>query len=196
MDPQALNITIISAAANGLTKKLFEPLWDDLHDQLSQRGIGIHGVWIADQVHQGESAVLNEEKLGNDPCWHDHSRDMLHMVNLFRDQMPRPLIGIGHSMGGQQLAHLALMHPHLLSLLVLVDPVIQESGGANEKIPSINLLSQMSAARRDLWPSRQEAANAFQRSKSFQAWNSRVLDRWIQHSLRDLPTMCTPNLKA
>ena len=32
VDPQVLNITIIGAAANGLTKEMFEPLWDDLHD--------------------------------------------------------------------------------------------------------------------------------------------------------------------
>ena len=55
--------------------------------------------------------------------------------------MPRPLVGIGHSMGGQQLAHLALMHPRLLSLLVLVDPVIQKSRGANQEMHYINLLS-------------------------------------------------------
>lgn len=33
----------------------------------------------------------------------DHGRDLLHMINHFRDQMPRPLIGIGHSMGGNHM---------------------------------------------------------------------------------------------
>ena len=187
VDPGALNITIIGAAANGLTKELFEPLWDDLYRHLQRLGIGIHGVWIADQVHQGESSILNENKLGNDPCWNDHSRDMLHIINHFREQMPRPLVGIGHSMGGQQLANLALIHPRLLSLLVLIDPVILR------RTPDVNLLSQMSAARRDLWPSRAEAASAIRRSKSFQKWDSRVLDRWVKHSLRDLPTLIYPD---
>lgn len=35
--------------------------------------------------------------------WYDHSRDLLHMVNHFRDEMPRPIIGVGHSMGCAQL---------------------------------------------------------------------------------------------
>lgn len=35
--------------------------------------------------------------------WYDHSRDLLHMVNVFRDEMSRPLIGVGHSMGCAQL---------------------------------------------------------------------------------------------
>lgn len=186
VDPSALNITIIGAAANGLTKELFEPLWDDLYRHLQRLGIGIHGVWIADQVHQGESSVLNESKLGNDPCWNDHSRDMLSMINHFRREMPRPLVGIGHSMGGQQLASLALIHPRLLSLLVLIDPVILR------RAPHINLLSQMSAARRDTWPSRAEAASAIRKSKSVQKWDNRVLDRWMKYNLRDLPTLLYP----
>lgn len=35
--------------------------------------------------------------------WFDHSRDLLNMVNHFRDSMSRPIIGIGHSMGCTQL---------------------------------------------------------------------------------------------
>lgn len=35
--------------------------------------------------------------------WTDHSRDLLHMINHFRAQMPHPLIGIGHSIGPAQL---------------------------------------------------------------------------------------------
>lgn len=52
----------------------------------------------------------------NDKClyglhlasWFDHPRDLLHMINHFRNQMPRPLVGIGHSMGGNNLW--ALIH--------------------------------------------------------------------------------------
>lgn len=41
------------------------------------------------------------------PCvlasWLDHPRDLLHFINLKRDEMPRPIVGIGHSFGGAQL---------------------------------------------------------------------------------------------
>ena len=33
----------------------------------------------------------------------DGSRDLLHMINHFRDEMPRPLMGVGHSLGETQL---------------------------------------------------------------------------------------------
>ena len=35
--------------------------------------------------------------------WWDHSRDLLHLINVFSDQMPRPIVGLGHSLGGTQM---------------------------------------------------------------------------------------------
>lgn len=92
----------------------------------SKRGnFAIRSIWIADVASQGRSYVLNEDNLGNDreaglassnhsrmltllllhkASWLDHARDLLYMINHFRDQMPRPLIGIGHSMGGAQMS--------------------------------------------------------------------------------------------
>lgn len=44
--------------------------------------------------------------------WSDHARDMLYMINHFRQDMPRPLVGIGHSMGGNNLYdHSLLIEP-------------------------------------------------------------------------------------
>jgi alpha-beta hydrolase superfamily lysophospholipase len=52
-----------------------------------------------------ESIVCRAEikRLFFPASWFDHSRDLLHLINLKRDEMPRPLVGIGHSMGGAQL---------------------------------------------------------------------------------------------
>ena len=63
----------------------------------------IRSIWIADLAVQGQSGVLNETLIGNDPSWNDHSRDLLHMINLKRDEMPRPIIGLGHSLGANNL---------------------------------------------------------------------------------------------
>ena len=86
------------------------------------RGQAVNSIWIADVATQGESGILNEEKIGKDRAclmllicvcsdslswfeasWNDHPRDLLHMINHFRSEMPRPLVGIGHSMGGNHL---------------------------------------------------------------------------------------------
>lgn len=80
---------------------------------------------MADVAHQGESSVINEDLLGNDrmypsltiltfinkrtfltrttASWFDHPRDLLHLINVKRHEMPRPLVGVGHSMGGAHL---------------------------------------------------------------------------------------------
>ena len=113
------------------------------------------------------------------------------MVNKFRDQMPRPIIGVGHSMGGCQLANLALLHPRLFETLVLVDPVIHQvvtlSGNVSPAVAS--------ARRREVWPSREAAATAFKKSKFYQTWDPRVLERWVEYGLRDMPTKIFPDAK-
>lgn len=180
-------ITIIAAHANGFPKELYEPLWDDLSRALRKQGLAIQGIWIADVAHQGMSGVLNEGKLGNDPSWNDHPRDLLCMINHFRKEMSRPLVGVGHSMGGNHLVKLAYIHPRLMTSLVLIDPVIQSAFPA---APDHARLAspQASAFRRDHWPSRVEAASSFKKSRFYQSWDPRVLDLWIKYGLRSLPT--------
>lgn len=82
-------------------------------------------------------------------------------------------------------AQLALWHPRLLSSLVLIDPILQIPN------PSISLAG-LSTKRRDIWPSRDGAAAKFKQSKFFQAWDPRVLDLWIEHGLRQVPTELYP----
>lgn len=114
------------------------------------------------------------------------------MVNVFRDQMPRPLVGVGHSMGGCQLANLALLHPRLFETLILIDPVIQ---GKVSLVGNVSPAAA-SARRRERWPSREEAATSFKKSKFYQTWDPRVLDRWVQYGLRDVPTSLFPDAKS
>lgn len=77
------------------------------------------------------------------------------------------------------------MHPSLFQGLVLLDPVIQrENPSRKYALPS--------TYRRDLWPSRTEAAQKFQSSSFYQAWDPRVLEKWIEYGLRDLPTALHP----
>ncbi|KAF2210274.1 hypothetical protein CERZMDRAFT_45816 [Cercospora zeae-maydis SCOH1-5] len=183
-DPQPGDVTIIGAHANAFPKELYEPLWDDIHANSKQHGFRIRSIWVADVANQGYSGVHNEKLLGNDPNWNDHARDLLHMINVKRDLMPRPLIGIGHSMGATHIVNLSYIHPRLLTTVILIDPALRSTNSLPGPNPA-----RSSTFRRDVWPSRQEAANAFRASKFYQAWDTRVLDRWVQHGLRDMPTL-------
>ncbi|KAJ5916067.1 hypothetical protein N7504_000082 [Penicillium tannophilum] len=173
-------ITIIGSAGNGSPKEAFEPLWEDLFTILKQKRIPLRGIWIADMSNQGASGVLNEHIQGDQTNWHDHSRDLLHMINHFRDDIPRPIIGVAHSMGCAQIVNLSIIHPRLLSTLILFDPVILDIsfGGPNPGLPS--------SLRRDLWPSAEQAKTAL--SKGLRKWDPRVQERYMKHALRKVPT--------
>ncbi|KAL8694363.1 MAG: hypothetical protein Q9218_001000 [Villophora microphyllina] len=186
-------VTIIGAHANGFPKELYEPFWEDMCRSAERKGLPIRSIWMADVAHQGKSGVLNEDKLGNDPGWFDHARDLLYIINVLRDQMRRPIVGVGHSLGGNVLINLALMHPRLLSGLVLIDPVLDLPTGPRGKAATA-ALSQLSTFRRDYWPSREEAASSFRGSKFYQSWDKRVLDRLVDVGFRDIPTALYPRL--
>jgi len=98
--------------------------------------------------------------------------------------MPRPIVGVGHSMGGAHLTQLALMHPRLIETIILIDPVIQSFFSPTGS----GMPAQSSARRRDRWPSRAAAEEGFKKSRFYQPWDSRVLQRWVQYGLRELPT--------
>lgn len=102
-NPKDGDITFVCAPGIGMVKEIYEPIFEDLARALEQRGMGVRGFWIADPLHSGKSAVLNAGNLGNDICWWDHSRDLLQIVQRFRKQMPRPIVGMGHSIGGARM---------------------------------------------------------------------------------------------
>ncbi|KAL8817569.1 MAG: hypothetical protein Q9223_003632 [Gallowayella weberi] len=185
-------VTIIAAHANGFPKELYEPFWEALCTSSEKRGLHVRSIWMADVVNQGMSSVLNEDKLGNDPSWIDHARDWLYIINMLRDKMPRPIVSVGHSMGGNSMTNLALIHPRLLSGLILIDPVI-EIPSARPRNTAASLLTQLSTFRRDHWPSREEAAASFKKSRYYQSWDERVLNRWLDVGLRETPTSLYPN---
>lgn len=95
-------------------------------------------------------------------------------------------------------AQLCLMHPRLIHTLVLLDPVIQrqttqlDGASLQMNLREIAKTTQLSTHRRDLWPSRQAAAEGFNRSPFYKTWDPRVLSRWVESGLRDLPTAIHP----
>jgi pimeloyl-ACP methyl ester carboxylesterase len=93
--------------------------------------------------------------------------------------------------------YLSLIHPRLFTSLILLDPVIQERSAEIDPSPNAPPnLAQLSTFRRDIWPSRQEAAAGFAKSAFYKAWDKRVLDKWNEYGLRETPTVLQPNSKS
>ncbi|KAF3939443.1 hypothetical protein ABW19_dt0203194 [Dactylella cylindrospora] len=189
-DPKPGDLTLIVAHANGFHKELYEPFFEYLIDEYESRGVKLRGIWCADMHCQGESGVLNEKKLGGDVSWFDHSRDVLSMIMHFPDDIVRPIAGIGHSMGGAQLFRASLIHPTLFTCLIGVDPVIS----AEQAFAPPNNPASMSAKRRDIWESHEDAVKFFKSRPFYQSWDSRVLDIHMKYGLRHVPTAIYPDV--
>ena len=137
-------------------------------------------------THEGASSVHNSESLGDDSNWFDHSRDLLHLINIFRESFPRPVIGLAHSRGCSQIAQLAHIHPRLLSSCIFIEPLML-SGPLPGKNPAY-----FATRRKDLWASRQEAEQDLRKTLPYKAWNPQVFRRYLDVGLRATPTDIYP----
>lgn len=133
--------------------------------------------------------MLNEQKLADGVSWDDHSRDLLHMVNHFRDQMTAPLIGIGHSMGGTQLIGLCRMHPRLFHAVAFLD------GWFASDYQSVDPKGfwKRTTTRKDKFPSTDTVRKTYEKAPLFKSWDQRVFKRYMDVSFRELPTMLHPD---
>lgn len=100
--------------------------------------------------------------------------------------MPQPIVGIGDSQGACELVNLSLMHPRLQSTPVLIEPLIQP-----EAPPGPNAAG-FATVRPDLWPSREVAEQKFRTSRMHSSWDAGVLDGYLKHGLRNVPTALYP----
>jgi hypothetical protein len=76
--------------------------------------------------------------------------------------------------------HLSIIHPRLLSTLVLYEPVIIQTGFGGPN-PSV-----MAVHRRDIWESGAKAESSLRRGLG--KWDSRARDRYLRFGLRSVPT--------
>lgn len=166
-------ITILAAGGLGFEKELYEPLFVELLDRVHVSGFAIRAIWIADLFNTGQSAILNASKLGCDPAWLDHTRDLWAVVNHFRKDMVRPVVGFGHSMGCNQLLYLSHWHPRLFDSLAFVEAGIDPEFGKGITIP----WAYQMLRRRDSWQTREEAERDLVKVNAATGWDARVVTR-------------------
>lgn len=177
---QDSSINIVMAHANGFPKELYEPFIEALFRELPI----IQAVFIHDVIGQGASGVLNAPLLGDEYCWSDSSLDLLFMIhhlrrtNLMDDS---PLVGLGHSMGGCQLAYASLLHHRLFCGLILIEPIIFDH---SLLLGMSNDVTSASMRRRDKWPSKSEARTRFLKSPFYQSWDPVVFEKWMEFGIR------------
>lgn len=134
---------------------------------------------------------------------------MLFMINQFRDQMPRPLVGLGHSCGAVQMqvttlspnnqmantlhrANVSLMHARLFTSMIFLDPGFLKTrtpmGFRGEGPGVVNF----NTWRKDVWPNRSAAASFIRKTSA--DWDPRTIENMIEYGFRNLPTALYPEL--
>ncbi|KZT01785.1 alpha/beta-hydrolase [Laetiporus sulphureus 93-53] len=204
-DPDAL--TLILAHGAGHHKEHWEPVIESLYrlSQRSARGmhrVKIRDVWSMDCPNHGDAAVLNEHTLK----WGYHYfsiEDYARAVHILLsghgsgidvDFSTRRLVGIGHSMGAVALTLCMTYWPKpKIQSFVLIEPMTTPSG--DFELPQNFKAALIAGAekRRDVFPSREEAFAWLRSRANFKAWNPRVLQIYMTHGMRDLPTAEYPD---
>lgn len=188
------DITLVLAHGIGSSKESYEPFFDDLLNQT----LPIRGIWAADVTHHGQSYLLNQEMIGDEPHWLDPARDMLYMVNHFQELMPPPIYGVGLSWGCVNILMMSTFHPRLFAGMILIEPTFEtgrnlQTHGQTAPRPAHENRMAMLSRRRDVWQSREHAKAAFLKSPYYRAFDPRVFEKVLKYDLRDRPTPDAPH---
>lgn len=99
-------------------------------------------------------------------------------ARLWRNKL---IVGVGHSMGGTATTFASTADPSLFSSIILCDPGLPPTS----QVASTSGKAGGALSRRDRWASRPEASEAFLKKEFFRAWDTRVLQKYVQHALKD-----------
>ncbi|KAG4443259.1 hypothetical protein IFR05_001302 [Cadophora sp. M221] len=176
-EPGEGDITIVGGCGNGYLRELYEPFWEDLYHTLSKSSIRIRSIWVPSISNSGSNTHLNPSLIHDPVSVFDHSRDILHLLNVFRSEIVQPIIGIGHSIGAAQLAMASVYHPTLFAGLALMDPIFVPDA----ETASVGRLARFTVTRKREWGSRREAERWCE--GAWREWDGRVRKRWNEFAV-------------
>lgn len=175
----------------------------------AETNVMIDDIWLIDDNNSAASVDLNAGRLGQVQAWRDVARDVLNFVthvlpgvysseekpgwhlkwtqeNGFAFPTP-PVIGLGHSFGGNALVQAAAERPDLFESLFLVDPMTPPHYVPKERWEkegqAVYGLSAGAIRRRTTWPSRAEAAKIMRAQPFYAAWDQVIFDLYVAHGL-------------
>ena len=131
------------------------------------------------------------ERLGHNPefpvtdNWHSLRDELQAEIEKRYD---RPIIGVGHSLGGVLHFLVACQKPELYRQIILLDaPIISRLSSHGLHLLKLTKMidrfspSQMTRSRRNLWKTREEAFLHFKQKPKFDAFDEEVLRDYIEY---------------
>lgn len=154
--------------------------------------------WAIECPNHGQSAVLNDAALRNPQYFRkfgcEKYAEAVHRFMTFGPVLSPPfefkaqrLVGIGHSLGGVAIVILQDLQPSFSFFsVILVEPLLSPQGLEPLRPLQVRLV-QGAYERRDVWPSREDAAEYLEANKHIALWDRRVLELYVRYGLRSHP---------
>ncbi|KAH8920985.1 hypothetical protein BT69DRAFT_367098 [Atractiella rhizophila] len=204
-------ITIILCHANGLHKETWEPFI--YHLVQGHPNLRISEIWALDVVQQGDSAILNEGKIGDVHDSLDYGRDVLHFILRYLPHQPsapsshpyvldptrldvidlsppirqpgRCIVGAGQSIGGAAHSIAISCIPHLYTHLSLFDPSISPRSRPNSAGSERynDLLIYGTLKQKDRWKSLEDARKEVEGRGIWKGWDGEVMKLFWETNL-------------
>ena len=158
------------AHANGFPAKTYTKLFSFIEPRFEIRYLERH-------AHDPKFPVTDG--------WHALKDELRRSIE--RD-FEKPVIGLGHSLGGILHLLVSIENPQLYKQIILLDaPIIGRSSSSGIRVLKVlNLMdrfssSRMTRSRRNLWKSREEAYAHFKAKPKFAAFDHDVLRDYIEY---------------
>ncbi len=137
---------------------------------------------------------------GDAYVWIEFVHDLVSLVErLVAEEGGEPVsFAMGNSFGGLVSAYAAALRPELFRRVAMLDPVIlpppwlleelaarMPGAGPDAFTSRGNPLAAMARARKQIWPSREVAKNAWAGKEMFENWAPEALELYVQEGLAD-----------
>ncbi|KAJ7146732.1 hypothetical protein C8R44DRAFT_598796, partial [Mycena epipterygia] len=186
-------ITLLMFHGLGQHKEQWEPVLEKLFLLQSEKSDfpPIREAWSFDWQSHGESAVLNEEALKDDPksapldLWGSAIAIFMKSDHVNGHK----LVGIGYSSGtvGLMLSTRDFDKCPYLGI-ILVEPSMMDKetwNTSHEEIqPAFNMVANAVKHRRDVWASKEKAHQYFMGKFPWKSWDPRIVGLYVEHALK------------
>jgi len=160
-----------------------------------------YDVWAPDLPGHGDSRWN-----GRIEAWMDLAN--YYIAHLEMNPPGKPMIAMGHSIGGIVIMLMAIQKPHWFKKIILLDPVMLPKGilavirvlkflSLTHTIP----LARAAKRRKNNFQDRATARNHYSRKKIFSRWEPRFLEAYVETCLHEdgkgeFQLSCAPQLES
>ncbi len=165
------------AHANGLPSASYQKLLNALAPQYQIKAIPVLG-------HDPQYPVTNN--------WHHLTRELIHHIET---HCSKPVVGLGHSLGGALTLIVAHQRPDLFEQVILLDvPTLTLTDSLLvQAFKGLGLMDQVTPAkksrtRRTHWPDKESAYQYFREKRLFANFDEQCLRDYVEAGLKPVET--------